>query len=143
MLARLRQQLGVPQPRLRGELAGAGVAGPPLPAWHWPWGGGTYYCTGLGTGYSPQAVPPCSLAAAAAPLLTQDNPGDGPLRLALADGSVVSFQAHSSIRDAAPFGAAGRTLRLRGAALFAVAKDARHPFTVEAGGFTTTALGTK
>jgi ferric-dicitrate binding protein FerR (iron transport regulator) len=32
---------------------------------------------------------------------------------------------------------------MRGTALFAVAKDAAHPFTVLANGFTTTALGTK
>lgn len=77
------------------------------------------------------------------PLTTQENPGADSLRLALADGSAVTLQAHSRISYAAPFGAGGRTLHLQGAALFAVAKDARHPFTVEAGGFTTTALGTK
>lgn len=76
-------------------------------------------------------------------LLHRDNPGTAPLRVALPDGSTVTLQPASGVTYYAPFGAGGRDISLHGTALFAVAKDAAHPFTVLANGFTTTALGTK
>lgn len=82
-------------------------------------------------------------ASPARELLRHDNPGTAPLRVALPDGSAVTLQPASSVSYYAPFGAGGRDIRLHGTALFAVAKDEAHPFTVLANGFTTTALGTK
>jgi ferric-dicitrate binding protein FerR (iron transport regulator) len=82
-------------------------------------------------------------AAPARELVRHDNPGPAPLRVALPDGSTVTLQPTSGVAYYAPFGAGGRDIRLHGTALFAVAKDAAHPFTVLANGFATTALGTK
>lgn len=135
--------------RLRRQLPAATLA---RGAWH-GWGRwaaaagvalavglGAYRYAGSGPHQRPVAVRP---PVPAAHLVSQENKGPGPLRLALADGSVVTLQPHGTLTYAAPFGAAGRNLRLAGTALFAVAKDKQHPFTVEAGGFTTTALGTR
>ena len=83
-----------------------------------------------------------ALPSAAPPLIRRTNAGPAPLRLPLPDGSVVTLEAGSTLAYQ-PFGPASRELSLRGAALFAVAKDAARPFTVAAGGFTTTALGTR
>jgi ferric-dicitrate binding protein FerR (iron transport regulator) len=82
-------------------------------------------------------------AAPARKLVRHDNPGNAPRRVALPDGSVVTLQPASSVAYYAPFGAGGRDLSMHGTALFAVAKDTAHPFTVLANGFTTTALGTR
>jgi ferric-dicitrate binding protein FerR (iron transport regulator) len=82
-------------------------------------------------------------AAPASPLVRRANTGTAPLRLPLPDGSVVTLQPGSEVAYYAPFAQSRRDISLRGAALFAVAKDAAHPFTVLANGFTTTALGTK
>jgi len=82
-------------------------------------------------------------AAPAIPLVRRANTGTAPLRLPLPDGSVVTLQPGSEVAYYAPFSQSRRDISLRGAALFAVAKDAAHPFTVLANGFTTTALGTK
>ncbi len=135
--------------RLRRQLPAATLA---RGAWH-GWGRwaaaagvalavglGAYRYAGSGPHQRPVAVRP---PVPAAHLVSQENQGPGPLRLALADGSVVMLQPHGTLTYAAPFGVAGRNLRLAGTALFAVAKDKQHPFTVEAGGFTTTALGTR
>ena len=86
---------------------------------------------------SPPAAPPASPA-----LIRRTNDGPDPLRLPLPDGSVATLDAHSTL-SYQPFGPASRELSLHGAALFAVAHDAARPFTVEAGGFRTTALGTR
>jgi len=82
-------------------------------------------------------------AAPSSPLVRRANTGTAPLRLPLPDGSVVTLQPGSEVAYYAPFAQSRRDISLRGAALFAVAKDATHPFTVLANGFTTTALGTK
>jgi len=86
-------------------------------------------------------APPVGLLAGPT-LVRRINPGPDPLRLPLPDGSVATLDANSTLTYK-PFGPTSRELSLRGAALFAVAKDAARPFTVEAGGFTTTALGTR
>jgi ferric-dicitrate binding protein FerR (iron transport regulator) len=91
---------------------------------------------------------PASLAQTTRPvapapaLLRRDNPGRTPLRLPLPDGSVVTLQPGSAVAYYPPFAQGRRDISLRGTALFAVSKDAAHPFTVLANGFTTTALGT-
>jgi ferric-dicitrate binding protein FerR (iron transport regulator) len=76
-------------------------------------------------------------------LVRRTNLGRAPLRLPLPDGSVVTLQPGGEVAYHAPFAHGRRDISLRGTALFAVAKDAAHPFTVLANGFTTTALGTK
>ena len=76
-------------------------------------------------------------------LVRRANPGTASLRLPLPDGSVATLQPGSALSYYEPFGQGGRDLDLQGTALFVVAKDAAHPFTVLANGFTTTALGTK
>lgn len=76
-------------------------------------------------------------------LIRRTNTGHAPLRLPLPDGSVVTLQPGSAVAYYPPFAQGRRDISLRGTALFAVAKDAAHPFTVLANGFTTTALGTK
>jgi ferric-dicitrate binding protein FerR (iron transport regulator) len=54
----------------------------------------------------------------------------------------VTLQPGSAVAYYPPFAQGRRDISLRGTALFAVSKDAAHPFTVLANGFTTTALGT-
>jgi ferric-dicitrate binding protein FerR (iron transport regulator) len=76
-------------------------------------------------------------------LMRRANTGRAPLRLPLPDGSVVTLQPGSAVAYYPPFAQGRRDISLRGTALFAVAKDAAHPFTVLANGITTTALGTK
>ncbi|MFD1871454.1 FecR family protein [Hymenobacter bucti] len=97
--------------------------------------------------YRPAAPAPIAQvtrpAAPTSPLVRRANTGRAPLRLPLPDGSVVTLQPGSEVAYYAPFVHNRRDISLRGAALFAVAKDAAHPFTVLANGFTTTALGTK
>lgn len=63
--------------------------------------------------------------------------------IALPDRSVVQLSAGSAIRYPEHFGAHARDIQLEGKALFEVSKDPSRPFTVTAGGFSTTALGTR
>ena len=93
-----------------------------------------------GPGRPPAAGLPAALLAAR--LVRRTNGGPASLRLPLPDGSVATLEAGSTLTYQ-PFGLASRELSLRGAALFAVAHDAARPFTVAAGGFRTTALGTR
>ncbi len=62
--------------------------------------------------------------------------------LVMADGSSITLSPGSRIAISNPWPAAGREIRLNGAALFNVTRDNRHPFIVYAKGFSTTALGT-
>jgi len=97
--------------------------------------------------YRPASPAPLARAtrpAAPAPaLVRRTNTGRAPLRLPLPDGSVVTLQPGSAVAYYPPFAQARRDVSLHGTALFAVAKDAEHPFTVLANGIMTTALGTK
>jgi len=97
--------------------------------------------------YRPTAPAPLAQAPRPAPaapaLVRRANTGTTPLRLPLPDGSAVTLQPGSAVAYYSPFAHGRRDISLRGTALFAVAKDAAHPFTVLANGFTTTALGTK
>lgn len=61
----------------------------------------------------------------------------------LPDGSGVKLFAHSTLSYQTSFSKDNRDLDLKGIATFDVAKDPRHPFTVVAMGYATTALGTK
>ena len=63
-------------------------------------------------------------------------------RIQLPDGSVVTVSGHSALSWLSPFSDSARELTLSGEALFSVAKDAKRPFTVYAGGIATTAVGT-
>ena len=102
---------------------------------------------GLRLSFRPTATPQIARmttpATSARQLVRRRNPGRAPLRLPLPDGSVVTLQPASAVAYYAPFGQDRRDISLQGTALFAVVKDAAHPFTVLANGFTTTALGTK
>lgn len=70
------------------------------------------------------------------------NKSDSTTTLWLKDHSRVKLYAHSSVRYKKEFTDTKRDIYLEGTAHFAVAKDARRPFTVYAGGIATTALGT-
>ncbi len=70
------------------------------------------------------------------------NTGNKIMMVHLLDGSTVSIAPNSTISYYQPFGNK-RDISLTGEATFVVAKDAAKPFTVYAGGITTTALGTE
>ncbi len=70
------------------------------------------------------------------------NTGSSVKTIALTDGSAVYLQPGSTLRYEAPFRSNARLLFLEGEAIFKVAKDKARPFTVQAAGFATTALGT-
>ena len=70
------------------------------------------------------------------------NTSDKEMMIALTDGSVVQLQANSELRYDEPFQNNTRDIALSGKAFFKVAKDKTKPFTVTAGGLSTTALGT-
>jgi len=66
-----------------------------------------------------------------------------PISLQLEDGSVVELLPGAEITYPEPFVQDDRRkVYLKGEAVFNVAKDSQRPFTVEAGGLATTALGT-
>jgi ferric-dicitrate binding protein FerR (iron transport regulator) len=60
----------------------------------------------------------------------------------LEDGTTVVLSSGSTLKHARPFGLQQRLVHLEGKAFFDVAQDKGRPFTVAAGGITTTALGT-
>jgi ferric-dicitrate binding protein FerR (iron transport regulator) len=60
----------------------------------------------------------------------------------LEDGSEITLTAGSTLEYPSPLGTIHRLIRLEGKALFKVAQEKGRPFTVAAGGLTTTALGT-
>ncbi len=64
-------------------------------------------------------------------------------RIVLEDGSVISLLPQSFVWFIAPFGNTQRNINLHGEARFEVAKNKQKPFTVYAGDFATTALGTE
>lgn len=64
-------------------------------------------------------------------------------RIAMADGSVISLSPKSYVWFYPPFGKRQRNVYLHGEARFEVAKNKQKPFTVFAGSFATTALGTE
>lgn len=60
----------------------------------------------------------------------------------LEDGTTVVLSSGSTLKHTRPFGLQQRLVCLEGKAFFDVAMDKERPFTVAAGGITTTALGT-
>jgi len=139
--------------RLRWHLVGKDIATPAPRHQGWQrWTVAAAVLLGVGLvvlrlAYRPAA--PASVAQVMRPvelakrLVRRANTSTVLLRLPLPDGSVVTLQPGSVVAYYAPFAHGQRDVSLHGAALFAVAKDAAHPFTVLTNGFTTTALGTK
>jgi len=83
------------------------------------------------------------------PVITMDvfavkaNNSLRPLAIVLEDGSGVELMPGAEISYPQPFLQEDRrTVYLKGEAVFKVAKDSQRPFTVQAGGLATTALGT-
>jgi transmembrane sensor len=60
----------------------------------------------------------------------------------LADGSAITMTPHTTLQLKTPWPQQGREVRLNGEALFDVAKDAQHPFSVRTRRFSTAVLGT-
>ena len=73
--------------------------------------------------------------------ITKSNPKGKKTKIVLEDGSEVYLNSESSIRYPNDF-KENRKISLEGEAYFKVAKDSIHPFTVDAKGVLTTALGT-
>ena len=63
-------------------------------------------------------------------------------KVILPDGSIVWLKDNSELIYPAQFAGAKREVTLKGEALFEVAKDPDHPFTITCGELTTTVLGT-
>jgi transmembrane sensor len=80
--------------------------------------------------------------ASAKPAKTVTNAGNNTMKFTVSDGSTIELAAHSEVSYEESFTAGSRDLRLKGEAVFVVAKDPIRPFTVYAGGIATTALGT-
>ncbi|NLU91897.1 FecR family protein [Chitinophaga sp. Ak27] len=88
-------------------------------------------------------TPPATTPAAVTPVFAQQvNRTSKTMRLRLNDGSTVELAPQSQIRYEAPFATRNRSIQLSGAALFNVAANKEKPFTVYAGNYGTTALGT-
>ena len=64
------------------------------------------------------------------------------LTLTMPDGSRIIVNSESTVQFHSDYGRIDRTIALSGEAYFEVAPDSLKPFTVEANGFTTLALGT-
>lgn len=77
-----------------------------------------------------------------APMLTFSTQGQPAAPLTLSDGSVVWLNRNSTLHYPATFEGAQRRIALEGEAYFKVAHQPEKPFMVDAGGCTTTALGT-
>lgn len=75
-------------------------------------------------------------------LVTLTNTTAKDKRLILPDRSTVILAPESTIYFLDSFTTRARAVTLTGKALFKVTRDTRRPFTVKAGGLTTTALGT-
>lgn len=85
-----------------------------------------------------------SPAVDAAALIWQDvsNTTGKVMKVLPGDGSVIRLYGHSTLRYKKALDSNRRDIYLDGEAVFEVAKDKHRPFTVHAGGITTTALGT-
>ncbi len=74
-------------------------------------------------------------------LITRSNAAGQKTRINLPDGSTVFLNSESKLIYPEDF-RNNRSIQLEGEGFFKVAKDPKHPFTVEANGILTTALGT-
>ncbi|MDR1720103.1 MAG: FecR domain-containing protein [Dysgonamonadaceae bacterium] len=75
-------------------------------------------------------------------LLEAQSPKGARSQIVLGDGTRVSLNAGSTLHYPVCFDKKTRTVSLTGEAYFEVAKDANHPFVVEAGGISVNVLGT-
>tara|TARA_R110002020_G_scaffold474641_1_gene706528 strand:- start:690 stop:1700 length:1011 start_codon:yes stop_codon:yes gene_type:complete len=73
--------------------------------------------------------------------ITKSNPNGKKTKLMLDDGSTIYLNSQSSVTYPLEF-RTHRTIKLEGEAFFEVAKDSLNPFSVEANGIVTTAVGT-
>ncbi|TWF33848.1 FecR family protein [Chitinophaga polysaccharea] len=88
-------------------------------------------------------APPVTTHSAITPVFAQQvNRTSKTMRLRLNDGSTVALAPQSQIRYEEPFATHNRSIHLSGTALFNVAANREKPFTVYAGNYGTTALGT-
>ena len=71
------------------------------------------------------------------------NSSSKPIKFRLPDGSMIELFAHSRMYYDSSFGDSLRNVHVEGGAHIKVAKDKTKPFTVFAGGYGTTALGTQ
>lgn len=74
-------------------------------------------------------------------MIVRENPAGQKTRINLPDGSTVYLNSESKITYPEDF-LTNRKIELEGEGFFKVARDEAHPFTVEAKGILTTALGT-
>ncbi|MDR7129692.1 ferric-dicitrate binding protein FerR (iron transport regulator) [Algoriphagus sp. 4150] len=74
-------------------------------------------------------------------MISKYNPAGQKTKVILPDGSTVYLNSESKIVYPANF-QLDRSISLEGEAFFEVAKDTKHPFTVESNGIVTKALGT-
>lgn len=75
--------------------------------------------------------------------ITEYNNSDSVRHLVLSDHSIIELSQGSSISYHVSFDTGRREVKLSGKAIFEVAKDVTRPFTVYAGGISTTVLGTR
>lgn len=88
--------------------------------------------------YTSKTTTPQAPAVAYTTAQTEDTQQTVPL----ADGTVVTLNAHTTLRYPHTFSGATREVYLEGEAFFSVAKDAAHPFKIYTGTVTTQVLGT-
>ncbi|MCA1762888.1 MAG: FecR domain-containing protein, partial [Flavobacteriales bacterium] len=74
--------------------------------------------------------------------VTMETPHGQKTQIKLPDGSSIWLNAGSSVKYLEHFSNTNRQIELEGEAYFEVARDTSRPFTVFAGGLSTTALGT-
>lgn len=84
---------------------------------------------------------PAELSFVGPKMIIRENPAGQKTRINLPDGSTVYLNSESKITYAEDF-LTNRQIELEGEGFFKVAKDEKNPFTVDAEGILTTALGT-
>ncbi|RFS21727.1 FecR family protein [Chitinophaga silvatica] len=94
------------------------------------------------TAKQPIAALPANTIQATPVYAQQINHTKKTMLLKLTDGSTIELAPQSQIKYEEPFAKHNRSISLHGTALFKVAPDKSKPFTVNAGHFGTTALGT-
>jgi ferric-dicitrate binding protein FerR (iron transport regulator) len=88
-----------------------------------------------------QGESPAMLSQTDPKMIVRENPAGQKTRINLPDGSTVFLNSESKITYPEDF-LGNRQIELEGEGFFKVARDEAHPFTVEAKGVLTTALGT-
>lgn len=90
----------------------------------------------------PQAITSSGNESLTSKQRTVTNSNNNEMKFTTEDGSTIELAAHSTVSYQEPFSKNARDFKLKGEAIFVVAKDQSRPFTVYAGGIATTALGT-